>query len=253
VQTCHPPTLVRPQEIRLGPGPGRAELVTAVGVDACRGGWVAAVLDGGRLAEIRVTATLAEIVDGFPDAGVIGVDMPLGLVERGWRAADRLAAARLGARRSRLFMVPPRAAWAAGTYPDAVAACRRLTDPPAGFSRQAWGLKDKLAEAGRLRDRQPGRLSEVHPEISFAELNGGTPVAASKKTWNGQMTRRGLLGGAGIHLPDDLAEAGAVPADDILDAAAVAWTAARIASGRAASLPSPPQPDDTGRPIAIWY
>jgi predicted RNase H-like nuclease len=44
-----------------------------------------------------------------------------------------------------------------------------------------------------------------------------------------------------------------VPADDILDAAAVAWTATRIASGRAASLPSPPQPDDAGRPIAIWY
>ena len=49
-------------------------------------------------------------------------------------------------------MVPPRAAWEADTYPDAVAACRRLTDPPAGFSRQAWGLKAKLEEAGRLRD-----------------------------------------------------------------------------------------------------
>jgi predicted RNase H-like nuclease len=227
--------------------------VTAVGVDACRGGWVAAALDGGRLTEIRVTATLAEIVDGFPDAGAIGVDMPLGLLERGWREADRRAAARLGARRSRLFMVPPRAAWEADTYPDAVAACRRLTDPPAGFSRQAWGLKAKLEEGGRLRDRLPDRLFEVHPEISFAELNGGTPVAAGKKTWNGQMIRRALLGGAGIHLPDDLAQAGTVPADDILDAAAVAWTATRIAIGRAFSLPSPPQPDDTGRPIAIWY
>jgi predicted RNase H-like nuclease len=227
--------------------------VTAVGVDACRGGWVAAVLDSGRLTEIRVTATLAEIVEAFPDAGVIGVDMPLGLLEHGWREADRRAAARLGARRSRLFMVPPRAAWEAGTYPDALAACRRLTDPPAGFSRQAWGLKAKLSEANRLRGRLHDRLFEVHPEISFAELNGGTPVAAGKKTWNGQMTRRGLLGGAGIHLPDDLAEDGTVPADDILDAAAVAWTATRIASGRAASLPSPPQPDDAGRPIAIWY
>src|ERR1700722_20046377 len=120
-----------------------------VGVDACRGGWVAAALDGGRLTEIRVTATLAEIVDGFPDARVIGVDMPLGLLERGWREADRLAAAPLGARRSRLFMVPPRGAGAGETYPGAVAACRRLTAPPAGFSRQAWGLKDKLGEAGR--------------------------------------------------------------------------------------------------------
>jgi predicted RNase H-like nuclease len=43
-----------------------------------------------------------------------------------------------------------------------------------------------------------------------------------------------------------------VPADDILDAAAVAWSATRIARGQADSFPRPPQPDDTGQPIAIW-
>jgi predicted RNase H-like nuclease len=90
----------------------------------------------------------------------------------------------------------------------------------------------------------------VHPEISFAELGGGEPVAAGKKTWNGQMTRRALLGAAGIDLPDVLAGAGTVPADDILDAAAVAWTASRIARGRASS---PPQFGEGGLPMAIWY
>jgi hypothetical protein len=55
---------------------------------------VAVLLDDGQLSATLVATTLAEIVDAWPAAGVIGVDMPLGLVERGWRQADRLAAAR---------------------------------------------------------------------------------------------------------------------------------------------------------------
>lgn len=233
----------------------------AVGVDGCRGGWVAVVLDDCRWAGSRVAAglaviaaaRLAEIVAACPDAAAIGVDMPLGLVPRGWRQADDLAAARLGAHRSRVFRVPPRPAWAAETHREAVLACRELTDPPAGFSVQAWALKGKIQQADEVRALRPRLLFEVHPELSFAELNDGTVVAASKKTWNGQMTRRALLARAGIRLPDGLAGAGTVPPDDILDAAAVAWSAARIASGQAASFPCPPQPDDAGHPIAIWY
>jgi predicted RNase H-like nuclease len=227
--------------------------VRAAGVDACRSGWVAVVLDDGRLAAVLARGTLAEIVTACSAAPVIGVDMPLGLVPRGWRQADELAAARLGALRSRVFRVPPEPAWQAGTHRQAVRLCRALTDPPAGFSVQAWALKPKLGQASELRTRMPGRLFEVHPELSFAALNAGTPVTAGKKTWNGQMTRRALLAAAGICLPADLAEAGTVPADDILDAAAAAWTAARIACGQAISLPHPPQPGEAGQPIAIWY
>jgi predicted RNase H-like nuclease len=224
----------------------------AVGVDGWRGGWVAVVIDDGQWAATRAAAGLAEIVAACPEAAAIGVDMPLGLVGRGWREADDLAAARLGRHRSRVFRVPPRPAWEEDTHRAAVAVCRALTDPPAGFSVQAWSLREKIREAGKIRARQPGRLHEVHPELSFAALNGGPVIAAGKKTWTGQMTRRALLARAGIRLPDDLGAAGAVPADDILDAAAVAWTAARIASGQAASFPSPAQPDDAGHPIAIW-
>jgi predicted RNase H-like nuclease len=224
----------------------------AVGVDGWRGGWVAVVLDDGQWTATRSAAGLAEIVAACPGAAAIGVDMPLGLVARGWRAADDLAAGRLGRHRSRVFRVPPRPAWRTATHREAVAVCRELTDPPAGFSVQAWSLKEKIRQADEIRARQPQRLHEVHPELSFGALNGGAVVAAGKKTWNGQMARRALLARAGIRLPDDLAGAGAVPADDILDAAAVAWTAARIAGGQADSFPRPPQPDDAGHPIAIW-
>jgi predicted RNase H-like nuclease len=224
----------------------------AVGVDGWRGGWVAVVLDDGRWTATRAAAGLGELLAACPGAAAIGVDMPLGLVARGWRHADDLAAARLGAQRSRVFRVPPRPAWQAATHRDAVAVCRTLTDPPAGFSVQAWSLKGKIREAEAVRADHPGRLFEVHPELSFAALDGGTVIAASKRTWNGQLTRRAALARAGIILPDDLGPAGAVPADDILDAAAVAWTAARIAGGTAGSFPDPPQPDDAGHPIAVW-
>jgi predicted RNase H-like nuclease len=71
------------------------------------------------------------------------------------------------------------------------------------------------------------------------------------------MTRRALLSTVGLRLPDDLGRAGRVAVDDLLDAAAVAWSAGRIATGQASCLPDPPQagppqagPD--GRAIAIW-
>jgi hypothetical protein len=56
----------------------------------------------------------------------------------------------------------------------------------------------------------------------------------------------------GTVLPDNLGAAGDVPCDDILDAAAAAWSAHRIAKDMAASLPDPPQFVD-GQSIAIWY
>ena len=103
-------------------------------------------------------------------------------------------------------------------------------------------------------------MYEVHPEVSFHAL-AGRPLAASKRQWNGQMERRALLAGVGIRIPDALGEAGTVAVDDILDAAAAAWSAGRIASGGGGLTPIaararrrwPPDRDDAGRPIAIWY
>ena len=56
---------------------------------------------------------------------------------------------------------------------------------------------------------------------------------------------------AGVVVPDAV-EVPAAP-DDVLDAAVVAWTAARIGAGVACSLPDPPQVDEEGHPLAIWY
>jgi predicted RNase H-like nuclease len=53
-------------------------------------------------------------------------------------------------------------------------------------------------------------------------------------------------------LPDAIPGVGGVVADDVVDAAAVAWTARRIATGAARTLPEVPEPGDGGRAVAIW-
>jgi hypothetical protein len=149
-----------------------------------------------------------------------------------------------------VFRVPPRPVCKEVDYPEAVARCQALNG--LGFSRQAWGLRDKLLEANTCRDTRRYPLHEVHPEISFRAIRGEAP-RHSKKTWDSQVERRWFLITAGIVLPDDVGEAGRAAPDDILDAAAAAWSADRVARGKARSIPDPPQEHEGSPGFAIWY
>ena len=222
------------------------------GVDACRRGWVAVTLEASgraqlpRLACVRMHESLASVLGPAPDpARVVGIDMPLGLLESGWRQADRTARGLLGPRRSSVFAIPPRAVWAQESYPAANQCCRELTGQ--GFSVQAWGLRAKLLEANRYREACQHPMYEVHPELAFGAM-AGTPLADSKHTTAGLERRRDLLALAGIGPVTK-----AAPVTDTLDAAAVAWSAWRIATGQAIVLPDQPQRDSRGREIAIRY
>jgi predicted RNase H-like nuclease len=216
------------------------------GVDACRGGWVAVELDGSQPAAVRVAASLASLLAGCQPGRVVAIDMPLGLAESGWREADLLARGLLGPRRSSVFAIAPRAVWAQPGYAAASRRCRELTGK--GLSAQAWGLRAKLLEANAYRETCRHRLCEVHPELAFGAMADG-PLRESKHTAAGRGLRRDLLAAAGIAVP-------AVPAGllgDVLDAAAAAWSAGRIADGRAVTIPCPPDADIRGREIAIRY
>jgi len=241
---------------------------TVTGVDGCAAGWVAVTIGVvGRsagapastaapgLAAEYVTVkdiTVARTLDGLPLAGVTGIDMPLGLLAAGWRDADRLARRALGRRGVTVFAIPPRPVWECATYAEANRVCRDLTGQ--GFSAQAWGLRRKIAEADQFRRRSvpgPGEVSlyEVHPELAFAAM-AGAPRPDSKHTPAGLAVRRALLAAAGITLPPRFAGAAE---DDLLDAAAVAWSARRVAAGQAVVLTSPAQRADDGGEIAIRY
>jgi predicted RNase H-like nuclease len=231
--------------------------VTVTGVDGCAAGWIAVTLGRGTsglgtggpvtVENITVAATL----DDLPLASVTGIDMPLGLLAAGWRDSDRLARQALGRRGATVFAIPPRPVWECATYAEAGRTCRDLTGK--GFSVQAWGLRRKIAEADQFRRRAPGsgavQLYEVHPELAFGAL-AGAPLPDSKHTRAGLAGRRALLAAAGITLPPRAAGAAE---DDLLDAAAVGWSARRIANGQAVVLTSPAQRADDGGEIAIRY
>src|ERR1700758_3353060 len=129
------------------------------GVGGCAGGWVAVTLSGdvdtdadaGALPAVSVTVarTLDGLGLGLDAAGVIGIDMPLGLLAAGWRTADLLARRALGRRGSCVFAIPPRPVWEQPAYANANQSCRELTGR--GMSIQAWGLRGKLLEADAFR------------------------------------------------------------------------------------------------------
>ncbi|MFF8941409.1 DUF429 domain-containing protein [Streptomyces sp. NPDC014864] len=222
-----------------------------LGVDACgKQGWVGIRLTDGAYAGSLVDLRLERLIERAGEVDAVAVDMPLGLVERGWRAADLAARALLGVRRSSVFPVAPRVAWEEQDYTAAAGRCQELTG--SRLSRQAWALRPKLLEARAcwLADE---RIHEVHPEVSFYALADEVPLAYAKKTWRGQNLRRSLLAAAGLVLPDELGEADRIPVDDVLDAAVAAWSANRIVLGTANRVPEVPEPDAEGRLVEIRY
>jgi predicted RNase H-like nuclease len=212
--------------------------VRVVGLDACRGKWLAVVLEEGHFDDARLASDAAELVSAWPGAAAIGVDIPIGLPDAPLREADRAAREFVGERRSSVFATFPAAVLAAPTYEEAKAICVGRGWPKPSI--QSYGMRHRIFEIARLAASDE-RVFEVHPEVSFRELIGRTP--SPKKTGVGGSERRLALADAGIDLPD-LPH----PLDDVLDAAVTAWSAKRYAQGDALHLPEGNQ----ARIGAIW-
>ncbi|NWG92552.1 MAG: DUF429 domain-containing protein [Parvularculaceae bacterium] len=229
-----------------------------LGVDGCRGGWLVAAhfLDRG---EIRVdfADAMRSILDG-PGLGAaaIMIDMPIGLADAGSRACETEARRRLGPRRASVFASPSRAMLAFERYEDANAYGKARGR---GLSRQAFMIMPKIRELDRIiTPEDQRRIGEAHPELAFAALKGA-PCAHSKRSPEGARERRGLLAGAGVRRLDaligELREK--IPArscfadDDVLDAIALAMTAAARIEGRATRLGDGAR-DARGLVMEIW-
>ncbi len=201
--------------------------MVAVGIDACRGGWVAVAWTPGEPARAAVLGQLEELTHAFPDARGVGIDIPIGLPTDGRRAADLAARGQLGPRRNSVFFTPIRAALEAPTHAEATAISAERSGH--GISQQAYRLGPKILEADAWAASTHLDVWEVHPELSFALLLGH-PATSPKKTWSGDAERRRALLGVGIELGDfDGGELAA--ADDVLDAAAAAWSTDRLLRG----------------------
>jgi predicted RNase H-like nuclease len=224
--------------------------MTVVGIDACQRGWIVITLGGNHEPRGHFIQKLDLLLDTVPDAQAVAIDIPIGLVFNGRRRADVEARRFLGPRRSSVFFTPVREALVASTHAEASAISQQLTGH--GISQQAYALAPKILEAERWSAAVPIPVWEVHPEVSFAVLMGH-PARSPKSTWSGIWERQRALQQAGISL-SNVGQAGeqASP-DDVLDAAAAAWSAARLHGGHGISLPDPPEiaPSST-RQIAIW-
>lgn len=167
-----------------------ARPTTAVGIDGCRGGWIAAIRPPDGVIAWRLENKITDILESLPTESTILVDMIIGLPDHTQpsRECDRLARRGLRPHGSRVFPAPPREALAADSYPQACDLARAATDK--AISKQCWHLFPKIRELDALADP---RICESHPELVFARLNGGHPVAASKKTLEGQNLRLKLL------------------------------------------------------------
>jgi predicted RNase H-like nuclease len=223
-----------------------------LGADACKAGWVGVVLsdDGVRAHVHPEIGGLVALAAADGALAAVGIDIPIGLADAGLRRADILARKAAGPRWASVFITPVRPALTVPDHQQASALNRQLAG--SGISRQAFNLRDKILQVDSWLPAAPCPIIEVHPELCFAEM-AGAPLADSKSTWAGAVIRRQLLVAQGIELSGELGLAGQqAGVDDVLDAAAVAWTARRFAVGAARCLPSEPERFSDQIDCAIW-
>ena len=226
------------------------------GADGCPAGWllVRARRCGERLAlqDVRVVRDFAALLEGTSGCAALAVDVPVGLSEDGRREADYAARARIGARRSSVFPPPPRFALDVPEYATANALSRARFSR--GLQKQTFNILPKIREADAcLTPAMQERVVESHPEVTFWALAGDEPLAHSKHTDEGLEERLRLLEGVYAPRIRDLRPPRGAARDDLYDACVLAWTASRIADGKAVHLPSRPQRDARGLRMEIVY
>ena len=260
-----------------------ADVQRVAGVDGAAGGWVMAVTGAtdGSSVEFSLFEAFADLWTEARRLGLaaVGIDMPIGLPSGARRQADIDARQLLGRRRSSLFWSPPVAALDAADYDQANRASRDHLGM--GLAKQAYNLLPKIREVRSAlqpsdfdSDATP-MAAEVHPELCFAVMAGSAgqadvhlrdgesmpsaaPLQHPKRLQAGIAERLTLLARCfeGI-LASALTPLVGPPhaaLDDVLDAAAAAWTARRVAAGRAAHLGTGNaviDGDSTGYPLTI--
>jgi predicted RNase H-like nuclease len=223
------------------------------GIDGCRGGWVEFKIElPSRKTSVEVV-DLASLLRNRPsDLGYLAIDIPIGLLD-GSRACDIAARKLLGwPRRNSVFPVPCRAAIQATNYDDATASNKERTGTQ--LSVWTWGIVPKIKQVDDAITPDCQQWAyEVHPEVCFWALAGNRPMVYRKKIKDGVDERLLLLRPVFVdidrhiqHLPSGVAK------DDMLDAAAAAWTALRISNGEARRVCDLEQ-DEKGLKATIWY
>jgi predicted RNase H-like nuclease len=222
------------------------------GIDGCRAGWVAFKVELPSLATSVDVVDLAELLSSRPnDLLCLAIDIPIGLLDCS-RACDNAARKLLGQPRgTSVFAAPCRATLSAATH--AAASQINRENAGRGLSQQAFGIIPKIKQVDDAIKPESQRWAlEVHPEVCFWALNQYRPMAHNKKSKEGAAERvtvlRRIFPNIEQHLANRLPRVGK---DDLLDAAAAAWTALRW-HGNEAEFVCSPEPDPRSLATTIW-
>jgi predicted RNase H-like nuclease len=234
-------------------------MMFVVGVDGCRGGWLAVRLSRDGTSECRIFPDMASLWSAHRRAALILVDIPIGLPEAANdRTCDKAAREVLGHRRASVFPVPCRAAVYAPDYDAAIKINERLTGKR--IFRATWNLIPRMRQVDEMVQADPrarGIIREAHPELLFWGLNKKRPMTFYKKDAAGEAERLEVLQriypGAKSHFLEfkkTFPPKSAAP-DDLLDALAAAVTG--FLGGRLQTLPPFPERDRLGLPMEMVY
>ena len=237
---------------------------TVAGVDGCRAGWVCVMRQVKPPFEERafLARRFGDVLYHPAKPSVIAVDIPIGFPERITglgRECDCAARKVLGKRASSVFAPPARAVLSETDYRRACAAALATSDPPRQISKQMFHLFAKIREVDDALTPQ-ACVFECHPEAAFWAMNDCTPLAEPKKLRNrlhaaGIEKRKALLmmeGFSESFLREARFPRSQAAYDDVLDACACSWTAARILRGEAISFPAQFPVDAKGLRMAIF-
>ncbi len=196
--------------------------------------------------EPQVVPTFLEVLDYKPAFQVVALFSPIGLLDdpttRG-RTCDRQARALLGSpRASAVLSAPVRGALECDSYKEAKEA------NGGSLSAIGWNMLKRTAEVHeQMAPYWQRTIFEVHPELSFFQLNEDKPVRFSKHSRAGHDERRALLDGRMPGVERIINErVRGVRAAHLLDAAACLWTARRIIARGVVHLPERPEWDSEG-------
>jgi predicted RNase H-like nuclease len=205
-----------------------------MGVDGYPDGWVAFKVEVETLNTTVETVDLSSLLKARRDGiAVVAIDIPIGLFD-GPRACDSAARKLLGHKRgSSVFSAPCRSSLLAENYRAANAENARVTGK--GLSYQAWCIGPKIKQVDDVVGAHCQKwVFEVHPEVCFWALADKRAMFNRKKKAEGMEERLELLRPVFQKMDSYLQHRRThVGKDDLLDAAAAAWTALRLHNGEA--------------------
>jgi predicted RNase H-like nuclease len=194
----------------------------------------------------QVFRTLIDIFDYKPAFQIIALAAPIGLLDEpiaGGRRCDRDARRLLGWPRNGSIVSAP----ARSSLRDCLAGIE------VSLSAVSRRIITRVAEVDEnVQPYWQRTVFEVHPELSFFQLNEDQPLRYSKHRRMGVEERTALLKARlpGVERILDQRIPGAKPAHSV-DAAVCLWTARRIAARAVNRLPEDPEWDSAGLRMEI--